>query len=391
MDEDTRHRLLPTSGTLAAATCLLLGCSQVPFSQQDTTPAENETLIGAEFPTRWFPRSVRFSADDTHLLMTLCHFRYSYYCRVARYWIADSRWEIFPAKVGESLAWPDASPDGKHIIYAQAHCSKTYQCFGAEFTLATMNADGTDRRELGPLAVQMPTYSPDGSRIMYWRVQGSSALSSGRSIGYWSLYEYSKGNAFTERQLTDELYWGIYGAPRYLPDGKRLLYTAYRGDGMSEYTFVIRRDEGMRHQGRRDFRGPIPPWNIVRTQFIHAFHPRWGWLVSYKALWFEPDTSQQVKRQLLSSAPYTTSVADVSHDGNWVAALSTVSGTMKDGGRGVANYWAESPSGIEGPPRTPVMTLTHVSDGTVRAITNWPADVEKVMDRAQSRRQSSTN
>lgn len=133
---------------------------------------------------------------------------------------------------------------------------------------------------------------------------------------------------------------------------------------------------------RRDVtpsRGPIPAWTIAKTQFIHTFHPERGWLVGYKVLWFEPDNPKQSKQEVLNSNPYTIPVADVSHDGNWVAALSGVpSGTMRDAGGGVANYWAESPSGIEGPPRVPVMTLTRIPTKTVRAVTNWPTDVERV-------------
>jgi hypothetical protein len=268
------------------------------------------------------------------------------------------------------MAWPDYSPDGKRIVYARANCPHTYQCTGAEFVLSTMNSDGKQQRALEPHAIQMPTYSPDGNRILYWRVQGSGTLNSGRPIGYWSLYELDL-RAEKARQLTSDPYFGIYGAPRYLPDGERLLYTAYNGEG--RYTFVIRRNEGVRGNAY------VAPWTKVKTQFIHAYHERWGWLVGYKILWFEPDNEHQTKQQIVNSVPYTTPVADVSRSGDWVIALSGVpSGTMRDAGGGVANYWAESPSGIEGPPRVPVMTITRVESREVRAITNWPTDVEKI-------------
>lgn len=344
----------------------LQGCAQLPAV--GTGP--ERALLGADYPVRWFPRSIRFAPDETNLLVSLCHYKYGYYCRVARYWIAESRWEAIPAEVGVSMAWPDYSPDGRQIVYAQATCPRTYQCEGAEFSLATMSSDGTLRQTLEPSSVQMPTYSPDGNRILFWRVQGSGTLHSGRSIGYWSLYESDQGGR-QAHQLTNDPYFGIYGAPRYLADGEHLLYTAYNGE--SGYTFLIRRDEGMWANSS------VSPWTQVKTQFIHAHHDRWGWLVGYKILWFEPANTSQVKRQVLNSVPYTIPVADVSRSGDWVAALSGVpAGTMRDAGGGVANYWAESPSGAEGPPRVPVMTIIRVESREVRAVTNWPADVEKI-------------
>jgi hypothetical protein len=360
-----------------ALVCALQGCAQLPKADA----ADTRPLLGALYPTRWFPRSVRFSPDESNLLVSLCHFQYGHYCRVARYWIADARWEVLAAEIGVSMAWPDYSPDGRNIVYAQASCAQTYHCIGAEFELMTMTHEGTQRRSVGQqVGVQMPTYSPDGSRVLYWRVQGSGTPRSGRSIPYWSLYEVdlSSQPGSTVRQLTDDLYFGIYGAPRYLPDGERLLYTAYRGDGASNDTFMIRRDEGMRRNVTLS-RGPIPAWTDVKTQFIHAYHPKWGWLVGFSKLWFQPATEYQTKRQILNSAPYSTPVADVSRGGDWVAALSGVpSGTMRDADSSMANYWAESPSGTQGPARTPVMTITRVESGQIRPITNWPADVEKV-------------
>jgi WD40-like Beta Propeller Repeat len=338
--------------------------------------------IGTQYPVRWFPRSVRFSPDDSHLLVSLCHFEYAYYCRVARYWIADSRWEVLPHERGVSMAWPEYSPDGKRIVYAQAKCPNVFRCVGAEFALSTMNRDGGDRRELGPTAVQMPTHSPDGSRLLYWKVQGSSKLSSGRATGSWGLYEYSLNanvSVEPEARITDEVYYGIYAAPRYLPGGERLLYTAYRSDGEANHTFVVRRDEGLRRTSNPP-RPPIAPWAGANTQFIHAFHARRGWLVGYKVLWFQPENPNEPRLEILNSAPFTTPVADVSHNGEWVVALSGISaGTMRDaGGGGAVDYWNRPSIAYEGRPPVPVMTLTAIDKQVIQPIVDWPPDVERV-------------
>lgn len=383
MNDSKRKRSWMHACVLGLLLSLLFssGCSTSspsPNSQVAATGANvADELIGAQYVARWFPRSVRFSPDETHLLVSLCHFQYAYYCRIARYWLSDSRWEVIPAPRGTSLVWPEYSPDGARITYAEAACPQVYACNGSEFALSTMRSDGSDRRALGPTGVQMPTHSPDGSRLLYWRIQGSARLVSGRTIGSWALYETMPSTTSSrpaEKQLTDEHYFGIYGAPRYLPDGERLLYSAYRSDGSSDYTFVIRRDEGMRRTPSGS-KGSIPAWKVANTQFIHAFHPKRGWLVGYKRLWFQGERDGAERRHLLDAVPYSVPVADVSPSGNLVAALSGVpEGTM--GGGGVVSYWAESP--VEGPPRVPVMSIVDVERKSTRPVINWPADVERI-------------
>ncbi len=373
---------------LYASLSILVACA-VPENRpsdadrvaQDSSTISSKSgvlLIGAEYPVRWFPKSVRFAPDDSHLLVSLCHFKYGYYCRIARYWPAEKRWEIVPAAVGESMAWPEYSPDGRRIVYSHATCGDTYRCGGTDFSLAIMDAQGSNRRDLEPARVQMPTWSPDGKRLMYWRVQGSGNLSSGRSFGYWSLYEFEVDGAASETRLTDDIFTGIYSTPRYLPGGERLLFGAYRGSSSPDYTFVVDRREAIDRVASGG-RLPTPAWDLVKTQFIHAFDPTRGWLVGYKNLWFQTSDKTLPRRYVLKADPYTIPVADVSHDGKWLVALTGIpAGTMRDAGGGVADYWAESPGGQEGPPHTPVMTLIDLVSPSVQAVTNWPRDVERV-------------
>lgn len=347
-----------------------------PAAPMPATP-EGE-LIGAEHQVRWYPRSARFSPDESHLLVSLCHFRFSHYCRIARYWTAEHRWEVLPFESGSSAAWPDYSPDGRRIVFAQQRCEATYQCDGLGFALATMDRDGTNRRELGPVGVQMPTWSPDAKRLLYWRLNGVGRLASGRAIGSFDIYEYTLMPVPTttpaETRITGDNYFGTYAAPRYLADGERILYSAYRGDDTGSYGYVVTREQARRLWSGTP-RKQIAAWSGPPRSVLHGFYPGHGWLYHHGALRLRFDTETKSERVVLQDSRYHIGTADLSSSGKSAVALTgTPLGTTESGGA-VAYFKISRHPSTEA---VPVMSLIDMATGIGQPIADWPADVERV-------------
>jgi len=348
-----------------------------PPAAQPAAVAPGE-LIGAQHEVRWYPRSARFAPDESHLLVSLCHFRYSYYCRIARYWIADNRWEVVPEQRGISTAWPDYSADGRRIVFAQQRCKDTYQCSALDFALATMNRDGSGRRELDVTGVQMPSWSPDGQRLLYWRLNGVGRLSSGRTIGSFDVYEYrleaGPRAATGEVRLTHDAYPGTYTAPQYYAGGQKVLYSAYASDRTGSYGFTMDLHV-LRSRSADAPRRSEASWDGPRWSMLYAFHPARGWLYSDGSLRFRTADPGRAESLVLRDSKYYLGAADVSPSAQRVVVLTgTPRGTMDQGG---AISYLKPPR----PPAAhavPVMALIDVATGTVYAITNWPADAEPV-------------
>lgn len=324
----------------------------------------------AKFPTRWFPRSARFVPDESNVIVSLCRFRYGYYCHLARYWIADARWEILPFEPGVSSAWPDYSPDGRRIVFAQSGCT-AYQCDWADFKLTTMNVDGSGKQVYDTRGVQMPSFAPDGERMVYWGLVGRAKLSSGRGIIAWDVYEYDPRSSpdTREQKVTASLFDGIWTGPRYMPDGERLFFTGYIIGNDGSRTFVIPRKLNLRPNYKND----LPGYRLQRAGYVHAYHPELGWLVSASLVWLIPPGGDTEQHDVFNAYPYSATVADISRSGRWVVSIQgATQGTLKAGG--VALYSFEGLAA--GDPPIPAMTLIDREGGGAVHPLSWPADVE---------------
>lgn len=102
---------------------------------------------------------------------------------------------------------PTWSPDGR-IAFIQ----------GVSSQLVVMDADGSDRVELPVYEVSVPTFSPDGSTIVY------SAPSSSGAHDLWSV----PAAGGTPAQLTSSTYPTLNLYPAFSVDGTRIAYTSTR-------------------------------------------------------------------------------------------------------------------------------------------------------------------
>jgi hypothetical protein len=364
-------------------------------SGADETGAENSglyfrkpkigELLGAEYAVRWYPKSVRFSPDDKQLIVSLCHF-YHAYCKIGKYWIQENRWEIIAATAGVSMKWPEYSPDGKSIVFGRADCPNTPLCHLNPLRLAIMNADGSDAKDIGPTDVVAPTFSSDGKRVMYWRVQGSGKLSSGRNIGSWGIFEFNLeavDAGIAEKKLTDEPFKDIQSAPRYVSLNDRILFTADTVFDFPRETIHVRFRNPVASRSPTNTlplpppQAPLPGWKVEGARFVLGFHSRHGFLFGGTDLFFKSAELSQEIKTVMSSKPFLTGIADISHDGNFVVGLSNLGENLS--GTNTLDYFSYPDLRFVSGQPVPVMTITNITTKTVIAITNWPKDVERIV------------
>lgn len=162
-------------------------------------------------------------------------------------------------------AEPVLSPSGTQLAYVD------------NGQLWVMAADGSDQRQLTQLGAGPPTWSPDGSRLVYtrWNVDpcypGPATKCAITDI--WTVNSDGTG----ERKLL-----GFALSPAWSPDGRRLLYRDFAGPaeaGMASGELELARPDGSHigtiHAG--------VTWDGTRQ--VPAWSPNGRWIAYERQMW----------------------------------------------------------------------------------------------------------
>ena len=185
--------------------------------QPEPKPEPPFDVMSTKFDTRWFPAQVRWAPDDSNLLVSLCHVNRTDYCRIGKYWIAGKRWELLALQPQVTYRWPSYSPDGKYIAVTAGGCDQNYRCPGEFYDLLMMSNDGKRALKLVHSYAEMPSFSDDGKRIIYWRLTGGG----GAKIAMFDL------DAGKEEMLMGDVESanGVSRGVHFLPGGERFVFS----------------------------------------------------------------------------------------------------------------------------------------------------------------------
>ena len=180
---------------------------------------------------RWFPNYVNYSPDDSHLLVSLCHTGWHEFCRIAKFHIADRRWEILPHEPTVTYRFPVYSPDGKWIVLNTAPCTERKRwCNEEEALLVRMRPDGSGLETLADTNAWYPSFANDGSKLIYWSMGGRNPHTGKKTfvLANADVAELD-WTSRRERLLTQFSFWPEHrkGRPYFTPDGKSFVFGGF--------------------------------------------------------------------------------------------------------------------------------------------------------------------
>lgn len=212
--------LLLTAGSLAQGQDARYGNFGGPPTQKE--PAPPFSIDSTYRDVRWFPTHVRWSPDDSHLLVSLCHTLRPSLCRIGKYFIATKQWEILPYEDKRTYRWPVYHPDGKEIAVSTGSCDEQYRCALADYVLIRMAPDGSSQQPVGDVIATDMSFSRDGKKLIYWRLGGMSIR--GRTLALADLYEIDWPSG-KETALTAIGFMGEeLLRPRYVENGAAFIF-----------------------------------------------------------------------------------------------------------------------------------------------------------------------
>ncbi|WP_126463019.1 TolB family protein [Sulfuritortus calidifontis] len=207
---------------------------------------------------KWFPQQARFAPDGSHLLVNVCEVGNSNYCRIWRFWMADSHWDALPLAKDQTYLWPDYAPDGKAIVLSTMPCPDK-KCDLRDARLALMDTDGRNLRRVPGTEVSKlrPAFSHDAKRAIYWQI-GEVLKTRRQMAAFMDVWETELATG-KERRLTNFAATVILSGPKYWPDDRRFMFSAMD---------FFRLPEGYRKPGD----SPILLPNMMRYAEKHKGH-----------------------------------------------------------------------------------------------------------------------
>jgi TolB protein len=150
---------------------------------------------------------------------------------------------------------PSYSPDGKRIAYWAYDKSSPIR----DTEIYTINVSGGDKTQLTHNNTDefSPTYSPDGKRIAY---TGLAGLERNNAESDVYTINAAGGGGKTQVTSTDNL---DEGDPSYSPDGKRIAYSAYKGNAIRGDIYTIKVGGGGK-------------FRVTHTDKADEADPSWG-------------------------------------------------------------------------------------------------------------------
>lgn len=136
---------------------------------------------------------------------------------------------LLTSAAGVRSSWPWFSPDGKFLTYTSSRFADQSS------TICVMTTDARLSQRLTPVDwnVAAPSYSRDGSKIVFARAARLRPYSMGGSIwDNWDVWEMNADGSSVQ-QLTFEQYYSI-DPPYFSPDGKQILFGAEVNGGKED-------------------------------------------------------------------------------------------------------------------------------------------------------------
>ena len=162
------------------------------------------------------------------------------------------------------LAYPDWSPDGTTIVYAQ-----TGDGLGRMWDVVTIGADGSQPGQKLPIvqgySASHPSWAPDGARILYSLVKADPIVN--LPLDNWGIWIVGVDGAGA-RQVTT----AYVGSSNWSSDGTRIVHD--RGSCLDSDIYVMRADGSSSTKITHDGTSGTPDWSPDDSQIVYMRCPQ---------------------------------------------------------------------------------------------------------------------